>query len=171
MVGTLAINIRSLVQLALYVGVLSIAIAPAFAQSQLGTGAISGVVQDASSGVVTGAEVTITNAETGLVRKLVSGAAGQFNAPVLPPGKYQLRVSHPGFSTLEQKDIVVNVGGTATVVAALQVGGVAETVTVQATAIIDTAKTDESNLIDRKSIQDLPSTAGGITILRCYRRA
>src|SRR2546427_7137231 len=130
--------ISGLMRLALYVGVLSIAIAPAFAQSQLGTGAISGVVQDASSGVVTGAVVTITNAETGLMRKLVSSAGGQFNAPVLPPGSYQLRVSHPGFSTLEQKDIVVNVGSTATVVAALQVGGVAETVTVQATAIIDT---------------------------------
>ncbi len=56
-------------RLALYVRVLSIAIAPAFAQSQLGTGAISDVMQDASSGVVTGAEVTITNAETGAQRR------------------------------------------------------------------------------------------------------
>src|SRR5437870_4646664 len=136
--------------------VVSFALTSALAQSQLGTGAISGVVQDSSSGVVTGADVTITNAQTGLVRKMVSGAGGQFSAPLLPIGVYKLRVSHPGFATLEQNDIVVNVGSTATVVAELKVGGVAETVTVESTAIIDSAKTDESNLIDRKSIQDLP---------------
>src|SRR5713226_1558901 len=133
-------------RLALFAGILAIAIVPVFAQSQLGTGAISGVVQDVSSGVVTDADVIITNAETGLVRKMVSGAGGQFNAPVLPTGTYKLRVSHPGFSTLEQNDIVVNVGSTATIAAILKVGGVTETVTVEATAVIDTAKTDESSL-------------------------
>src|SRR5438046_2747717 len=112
-------------------------VVPGLAQSQLGTGAISGTVQDSTAGVVTGADVTITNTETGLVRKMVSGAGGQFNAPVLPTGVYKLRVSHAGFSTLEQNDIVVNVGSTATLVAVLNVGGVAETVTVEGTALID----------------------------------
>src|SRR4051794_36851281 len=117
-------------RLLLCLGILS----GAFAQSQLGTGAISGVVQDSSSAVITGADVTITNSETGLVRKMSSGAGGQFNAPVLPTGVYKLRVSHPGFSTLEQNDIVVNVGSTATVAAVLKVGGATDTVTVEATA-------------------------------------
>jgi hypothetical protein len=143
-------------QLALFASVLSITLVPALAQSQLGTGAIAGVVQDSSAGSVTGAEVTLTNKETGLVRKMVSGAGGQFAAPVLPTGAYKLRVTHAGFSALEQDDIVVNVGSTATVIAELKVGGIAETVTVEAAAAIDSAKTDESSLIDRKLIQDLP---------------
>src|SRR5438552_9175050 len=143
-------------RLTLFVGALSLTLVLALAQSQLGTGAIAGVVQDSSAASVTGAEVTLTNKETGLVRKMVSGAGGQFAAPVLPTGTYKLRVSHAGFSALEQDDIVVNVGSTATVIAELKVGGIAETVTVEATVAIDSAKTDESSLIDRKLIQDLP---------------
>ena len=91
---------------------LALAVPCLMAQSQLGTGAISGVVQDASAAVITDAQVTITNVETGLVRSMLSGSGGQFLAPVLPPGRYQLRVSKAGFTTLEQDDIVVNVGGT-----------------------------------------------------------
>ena len=81
---------------------------------------------------------------------MVSGAGGQFIAPVLPTGTYKLRISHPGFSTLEENDIVVNVGSTATVTAALKVGGVSDTVTVEATPSSIRAKTDESSLVDRK---------------------
>src|SRR6478672_1323863 len=112
---------------ALAAAALALVLSGAFAQSQLGTGAISGVVQDPSGAIIGGAQITITNTETGLVRSAASGSAGQFTAPVLPPGKYQLRVAKPGFSTLEQNDIVVNVGGTATLTAVLQVGAVSET--------------------------------------------
>src|SRR5215471_7402942 len=73
----------------------------AFAQSQLGTGAIGGVVQDSSAAVVAGAEVRISSTETGLIRALVSGAAGDFLAPVLPPGKYKILAKKPGFTSLD----------------------------------------------------------------------
>ncbi|MBI3698177.1 MAG: carboxypeptidase regulatory-like domain-containing protein, partial [Acidobacteria bacterium] len=134
----------------------ALGVAAAQAQSQLGTGAIAGVVQDSSGSVIIGAQITITQVETGLVREMVSGSGGQFTAPVLPTGRYTLRVTSPGFSALQQTDITVNVGSTATVTAVLKVGGVAETVTVEAIAQIDSTKTDESNLVNRKSIQDLP---------------
>ena len=134
---------------------LTLALPTALAQSQLGTGGISGVVQDSSAAVVTGAQITLTNVETGLVRSMLSGSGGQFLAPVLPPGRYQLKVSKNGF-TLEQDGIVVSVGEATTVTAVLEVGAVAETVKVEATANIDTTKTDESSLVDRKEISDLP---------------
>jgi hypothetical protein len=128
----------------------------ALAQRQLGTGAISGMVADESGAAVMDAKVTLTNVETGLVRELVSGAGGQFVAPVLPIGTYTLRVTKAGFATLQENDIVVNVGGSATVTAALKVGGVSETVTVEDTAVIDSSATDISGLVNRKEIQDLP---------------
>jgi hypothetical protein len=129
----------------------------AFAQSQLGTGAISGTVTDSSGGIVAGAGVTITNAETGLVRQLDSGPAGQFLAPVLPSGVYKIRVTKAGFSSLEKTDIAVSVGDTASVVLTLKVGDVAETVTVEAgAAAIDPTQTDVSSLVDRTEIRDLP---------------
>jgi hypothetical protein len=127
------------------------------AQSQLGTGAISGVVEDSSGGAVAGAQVTITNAETGMVRQVDSGPAGQFLAPVLPSGNYKVRVAKSGFAALEKADIAVTVGGVAAVTLVLQVGNVADTVTVAAGAeAIDSSQTDVSSLVDRGEIRDLP---------------
>src|SRR5215831_4357502 len=96
---------------------LVVGLSTVFAQSQLGTGAIAGIVQDPSGGIITGAQLTIKNTETGMVRTVASGSGGQFFAPVLPPGPYQVRVAKTGFSTLEQNDVIVTVGGTATLTA------------------------------------------------------
>lgn len=127
------------------------------AQSQLGTGAISGVAQDATSRAVLGAKVIVTGKDTGLTRETTTGAGGGFVVPVVPPGGYSVRISQEGFSTVEQDNVVVTVGATATVNVQLQVGAVAETVTVSAQAIqIDTTNTADASQIGRKEIQDLP---------------
>lgn len=126
------------------------------AQSQLGTGALGGTVQDASGQVVPGAKVIVTSKSTGLIREAETGPAGTFHVPVLPPGNYRAQVSKEGFATLDVPDVLVTVGSTATVIAKLQIGSVTETITVRDEVVIDTAKTDESSLIDRKIIQDLP---------------
>src|SRR5258705_10768385 len=81
-------------------------------QSQLGTGAISGTVQDTSAAVIGGAVVTVTNAGTGLVRSVSTNDAGQFSVPVLPAGEYKVVVEREGFSSLEQTNLTVNVGRT-----------------------------------------------------------
>src|SRR5215468_936911 len=126
-------------------------------QSQLGTGSISGSVQDSSGGAVPGAKVTITNIETGLIRQLKCGDSGQFRAPVLPIGIYNIRVTKSGFAALERTDIPVTVGGVAAVTVVLNVGDVEETVTVQAAVeAIDPSQTDVSSLVDRNEIDALP---------------
>src|SRR5262245_64690064 len=86
----------------------------AIGQSQLGTGAISGTVQDPNGGLIAGATVTITNSGTGLTRSVTTNEAGQFNVPVLPAGEYSARVERTGFARLEQQNLTVNVGGTVT---------------------------------------------------------
>lgn len=127
-----------------------------WAQSQLGTGAISGQVRDSSGGSVPEAQITILQHETGLTRKLKSNEQGQFHAPVLPVGLYRLEVAKPGFATLEQDGIHVEVGATANVSAVLRVGDVAETVTVTGSAEIDPAQSDLSSQVDRTEISNLP---------------
>src|SRR6516225_8482882 len=128
-----------------------------FAQSQLGTGAISGVVQDSTGGVIPGANVRITNNETGMIRQLETGETGQFLAPVLPIGTYNIRVTKTGFTSLQQAGIIVTVGGVAALSLSLSVGNLEETVTVQgAVETIDPAQTDVSSLIDRSEVNDLP---------------
>lgn len=102
------------------------------------------------------ASVTVRNLDTQLTRSTVSGAAGAFSVPVLPIGTYSVAVAHLGFRTSEQKNVVVSVGASATVIAKLEIGAVTDSVTVTDSILIDTTKTVEADLIDRKQIQDLP---------------
>jgi hypothetical protein len=127
------------------------------AQSQLGTGAIGGVVLDASGKSVSGAAIQVTSDDTGLARQTVTSATGDFAIPVLPTGHYTLRVEKIGFNKLEQKGLNVTVGATVTLSLKLEVGTTTTQVDVTAEAIaIDTTKTSETMLVDREQIDNLP---------------
>jgi len=128
----------------------------ALSQSQLGTGAISGTVQDPTGALITDARVTVGNMGTGLVRTITTNSAGQFNVPVLPAGEYKVTVEQSGFARLEQPNLTVNVGRTTTLRLELKPGGVGEVINVTAAPIIDTTKTEETTLINRMQINDLP---------------
>ncbi|MDX6710580.1 MAG: hypothetical protein QOH96_1596, partial [Blastocatellia bacterium] len=128
----------------------------AIAQSQLGTGTVTGMVVDTNSSVVAGATVTITNQETALTRTVVTTESGQFNFPVLPADSYLLTVEKQGFSRIEQRDLKVPVGGTVSLKLALRPGEVNEVVTVTGVPEIDVTRTDESSLISQTQINDLP---------------
>jgi hypothetical protein len=127
------------------------------AQSQLGTGAIGGVVQDASGKSVAQATVQVLGEDTGLARQTVTSATGDFLIPVLPTGRYTLRVEKTGFNKLEQKNLSVTVGATVTLSLKLDVGVTTTQVEVTAEApVVDTTKTSETLLIDREQIDNLP---------------
>src|SRR5262245_12165311 len=101
--------------------VLLVVAASIYAQSQLGTGAIGGVVLDASGKSVAAAAVQVTGEDTGLTRQTVTSASGDFSIPVLPTGRYTIRVEKTGFSKLEQKSLNVTVGATVTLSLRLEV--------------------------------------------------
>src|SRR5260221_9324517 len=63
---------------------------PLFSQGTFGR--ILGTVTDQSGGVISGANVTVTDTERGVTKNLVSNDAGEFNAPNLVPGTYKVRV-------------------------------------------------------------------------------
>ena len=127
------------------------------AQSQLGTGAISGVVADASGKSVAAAVIQATNTDTGLTRQTTSSGTGDFSLPVLPTGPYTLTVEKTGFSKLEQKNLSVSVGATVTLSLKLEVGATNTRVEVTAEApVVDTSQTSETMLVDRSEIDNLP---------------
>ena len=140
----------------LLIGLFLIGAWTCFAQSQLTTGAISGTVQDANGAVVSGANVSVINEDTNQTRSLTTNEDGQFVASVLSIGDYTVVIEKAGFSKIEQKNLKVNVGRTTTLRPILQTGEVTAIVTVETTPIIDTVKTDESTLITRAQINDLP---------------
>src|ERR1043166_5533931 len=80
------------------------------ARAQAGsTAQISGVIRDTSGAVLPGAEVTVTQTDTGLKRSTVSSPSGAYTLPNLPVGPYKLDVNLPGFKTYSQTGIVLQV--------------------------------------------------------------
>src|SRR6202162_3607841 len=93
--------------------------------------AITGVVKDASGGVLPG--VTVEAASPVLiekVRSVVSDGSGQYRIVDLRPGTYSVTFSLPGFSTVKRGGIELSGSFVATVNGDLKVGALEETITV-----------------------------------------
>src|SRR5271163_581045 len=74
------------------------------------TGAIGGVVQDASGAVIADAKVNVTSAATGeLLRQLKTDASGEFNAALLPVGNYTVEVNATGFPVTRFPGVTVRI--------------------------------------------------------------
>src|SRR5581483_3634049 len=61
------------------------------------TGLIIGVVTDPSGAAVPGAEVSVTNTDTGQVVKTITNEKGEYTFASMPAGKYKAGVSRDGF--------------------------------------------------------------------------
>src|ERR1700693_989698 len=70
-----------------------------FAQTP-STGALAGVTIDSSGGLLQGAEVTLTNQDTGQTRNTATDEEGRFGFFLLTPGKYELCASKADFAEL-----------------------------------------------------------------------
>jgi hypothetical protein len=128
----------------------------AFAQGS-STASISGVVVDSDGGVVPGASVVVTNTATGETFPTVTKEGGAFNVPSLITGTYTVTVSLEGFKTVVISNVVINSGVPASVRATLEVGGLAETVTVQSNAeLVQTQTAAVSTTLDTREIMNLP---------------
>ena len=139
--------------------VLTVAVGSLPAQTSAGFGAISGTVQDASGAVVPAAKVTVANESKGIRREIVSSGTGSFTANTLVPADgYSIKIEKQGFAVYEQKNIVVNVGGIVSLSPKLVVSGTATQVDVTVEApIVESEKTDVSQVIGSQQIIDLPS--------------
>jgi len=137
--------------------IMGISGAASSAMAQGLTGQISGVVTDSGGGVLPGATVVLKNVGTNSTRETVTGADGSFVFPDLLAGKYDISVTVSGFKTYEQKGITLaSTERVALRTIGLEVGGVAETVTVQAEAVqVQTSNGARSGLITRDNIEDI----------------
>jgi hypothetical protein len=141
------------------VGLLCGSGSPAFAQGST-TSTIAGTVVDSSGAVLPGATITAKHAGTGVVTTGVSNTQGAFTLASLPTGTYEVTVSLEGFKTFVAKDVVLTSVQGASVKAALEVGGITETVTVASSSeIIQTQSTTISSTITTNQITKLPLTS------------
>jgi len=126
------------------------------ALAQAPTGAIAGTVYDSSGALVPNASIKVKSDTTAFERSILSNQAGQYSAPSLAAGTYDIRVEAPGFHTLDTK-AVVTTGNVTTVDLHLQVGEQKETVTVAtAPQLVDVERNTLDQVITRQQIQQLP---------------
>ena len=125
--------------------------------AQFTTASLGGTVTDSSGGAVTGAQVTVNNADTGLTRTVTTGADGAYLFPVLPIGTYRLTVDKSGFSAYAQTGITLTVNQTASQAVTLTVGTVNQEVTVSADArMLPTQTSTVADLVEKRQIMELP---------------
>ncbi|WP_433984383.1 carboxypeptidase-like regulatory domain-containing protein [Tunturiibacter empetritectus] len=101
-------------------------------QAQTSKGILSGVVRDSTGAVVSGAEVIVTNQDTHEIRNTISRNDGAYSLEALTPGRYSVQMKHSGFKTVETNDLVVNASIVTSFDATFTVGGVSDTVQVEA---------------------------------------
>src|SRR5688572_19483997 len=127
------------------------------ASAQTTSGSISGTVVDAQDQVVPGADVTITNEATREQRRAVTSEVGTFEFNGLLPGPYTVRAELTGFRPIEvQKNMVVANNRLALQPLKLEVGSLAEAVTVSAVGeVVATTQTSHQAMLDLKQVENL----------------
>lgn len=105
-----------------------------------GTGSLQGTITDATGATIAGATVTATNTATNAEAIQRTSDAGFYSIAALPPGKYSLTISAPGFQRLEQQNVSVDALSVATVNLKLVVGAATDVVTVsEAPPLLETS--------------------------------
>lgn len=121
------------------------------------TAQISGTITDPSGAPIPGAQISVTQTETGLTRQVQSGSDGSYLLPELPVGPYKLQVEAKGFGTYVQTGITLQVSDSPKVNVTLRLGQLTEQVQVSADAsMVKTDTTAVSQVIDQAQIVDLP---------------
>jgi len=125
-------------------------------RAQAPGGAIAGVVADPTGAAIPSARVVVTNKETGLKRALATGAEGDYSAPALLAGVYQVTAEAPGFQRL-LREAIIEAGSTTTVNLTMQLGATTDTITVDAASPQIRYDSHEiGGVVTRSQIEGLP---------------
>ena len=146
---------KKLFGLAVLLAMLGLPLSSALAQ--INYGSVRGLAKDSQGAVIPDAIVTLTNVGTKLVRTAKTNGNGEYDFTSVTPGDYEVTVSLKGFKTFKEP-ATVELGGTATVDVALQVGSTGEVVDVRAAEpLIDTASASGGQSFTSQQLTELPN--------------
>jgi len=127
------------------------------AQANAVDAAVHGYVLDPAKNAVANAHATLTNVSTGIAQEVVADGNGYYRFPLVPVGTYRLSITAPGFETVTQERIVLNVGQEARIDISLPMGNTVNSVKVEANAtIMDTGTSTVGAVLDKQQIENLP---------------
>ncbi|HWC95615.1 MAG TPA: TonB-dependent receptor [Candidatus Sulfopaludibacter sp.] len=129
-----------------------------FAQSVVGSGAVTGIVRDQYGDGLPETKVVLSNAALGINRTITTTDDGVFDVPMLPPnGEYKLQATRTGFANWESNKFDVSIGQTVY----FQIDMKAEEPATQVEAgralmPVDNNRTGVSTLVTRTQLESLP---------------
>jgi outer membrane receptor protein involved in Fe transport len=127
------------------------------ASAQQTSGNITGRVLDEQGAAIPGVTVTATSTQTGFSRTDVSDSEGVYRLTALPIGAYDVIAELQGFTRVEQKAVVVNVGQTTDLDVQLRIAQLAETVTVTGESpLVSTTASGVGGVVEVAQIENLP---------------
>lgn len=129
--------------------------------TQLTRGFVSGTLTDASSSVLAGVQVKLTNKATNISRDLVTDDAGFYRFVAVEPGDYTVEFQLAGFESRKVENITVRTAQEVVLNQSLAVGGVTAEITVTETPGVELAKTTATieRTFSEQLVSDLPITA------------
>jgi hypothetical protein len=134
---------------------ITVSTSPIYAQVSGAT--LSGVITDASGGVVPNAQITIKNFDTAEERTIAADSSGRYSAPNLLPDKYEVTVTASGFSTQVRKGITLTVGAQQGLNFTMQVGEVTQQVEVTGEApAIELTSSMIGGVVTQSTVVELP---------------
>jgi Carboxypeptidase regulatory-like domain len=121
------------------------------------TGSFSGTVSDNAGAVISGASVRITSEGTGLTRETKTDDSGHYLIPLLPVSFYTIQVQAPGFGSVEQKQIRLQVDEHRELNFSLKPAAVSTSVEVNATEVaVETSNPSLGQVITSEEVAELP---------------
>ncbi len=127
-------------------------------QATISYAVLNGTITDEGGRAVVQAKVTLRSLDTNQTFTAVSTGSGFYALASLPPGRYELTVTAPGFGKYTGSGVELTVAQTATVNVQLKVASVQENVTVNAAEapVIETTRSEVSQVVNKQQVEDLP---------------
>ncbi|HVH72754.1 MAG TPA: carboxypeptidase-like regulatory domain-containing protein, partial [Candidatus Dormibacteraeota bacterium] len=120
-------------------------------------GTLLGIVTDSSGAAVAGAQVSIKETNTSVVRTTLTNESGNYTFPTLTPGTYDVSVEKVGFKKAIRQAVEVLVDATVRVDLQMQPGVVTETVIVTAEVpLLQTDRSDTGRKLVAQQLEELP---------------
>jgi hypothetical protein len=130
--------------------------------AQRTTGDLLGVVRDSSGAVLPGVTVSVTGPNIPRAQTTITAENGSYRVGNLPPGTYTLTLELSGFRAAVLQGLRVNVGAALEQNVALEIGQVAESVTVVAESpVVDTTSNEVGTTFDKDWVSNAPSRRFG----------
>jgi len=118
---------------------------------------VSGTVTDPSGGVIPGAQITVTNLNTGVDTKTTTNQEGFYTVPLLQPGNYNILARKEGFSAVTHSGIALETGIRTTVDVRLLLKTTVETTTVTAEVpLLEEESSSVGQFIERTTVMNMP---------------